>query len=229
MTLALPAPDEIQVWQARLDDPAFDVNALRQTLTPDETERAARFRFDQHRRHFIVGRGILRVLLAQYLAVDPADIRFGYTDKGRPFLVHPAAEGFDWNLSHSADLALFGFCMEARIGIDVEIIRPVDNIDAVARRFFSPSEFEMLRQLPESARLEGFFNCWTRKEAYIKAEGQGISMPLDSFTVSLVPGEAPRLIEPVSQWHLHDLRPAENAIAAIAVSAPNRTILVRAY
>src|SRR5688572_17022812 len=181
----LLADDEIHVWSAQLEDPDCDVSRFYEALTNDERDRAARFHFERHRRRFIVGRGILRTLLACYLGVRACDIRFEYTAKGKPLLAEPRVKNFGCNVSHSGDLALFAFALGAPVGVDVEIIRPIEHMDAIAKRFFSPLENEMLQQVTPADRLEAFFNCWTRKEAYIKAEGLGLWIPLDSFTVSV--------------------------------------------
>jgi 4'-phosphopantetheinyl transferase len=232
---ALPADEEIHVWQAQLDDPNCEISCLYETLTSDEQDRAARFHFERHRRRFIVARGILRILIARYIGVKAGDIRFEYSAKGKPSLAEPRVEGFSCNLSHSGDLALYAFVVGVPIGVDVEIIRPVEYMDAIAKRFFSPLEYDLLQQVSSCDRLEAFYNCWTRKEAYIKAEGLGLWIPLDSFSVSVAPSEPARLIELKSRssdtpsWSIHHLRPATHAIGAVAVPASNRQVLLRRF
>jgi 4'-phosphopantetheinyl transferase len=234
-TYELPADDEIHVWQAQLDDPNCEVSRLHETLTADERDRAARFYFERHRRRFIVARGILRIMIARYLGVGASEIRFEYTAKGKPSLVEPRVENFGCNISHSGDLALYAFALGVLIGVDVEIIRPVDNMDEIAKRFFSPLEYDMLQQVSPDDRLEAFFNCWTRKEAYVKAEGLGLWIPLDSFTVSVAPSEPARLMQLRSRssdaglWSIHHLRPAVDAVGAVAISALNRKVLLRRF
>jgi len=234
-TYELPAYDGIHVWQAQLDDPNCEVSRLYKTLSADERDRAARFHFERHRRRFIVGRGILRIMIARYLGVGADEIRFAYTAKGKPSLAEPKFEDFGCNLSHSGDLALYAFALGVPIGVDVEIIRPVDHMDEIAKRFFSPLEYEMLQQVSPADRLEAFFNCWTRKEAYIKAEGLGLWIPLDSFTVSVAPSEPARLMQLRSRstdagvWSIHHLRPAVNAVGAVAIPALNRKVLLRRF
>jgi 4'-phosphopantetheinyl transferase len=234
-TIALPAAHEIHVWQTQLDIPPSDVSSLNETLTADERDRAARFYFEKHRRRFIVGRGILRTIIGRYLGVAPDKIRFTYNDKGKPSLVEPKVTGFECNVSHSDELALYAFALGVSIGVDVEVIRPVSDMEAIAKRFFSPLEYEMLQRVPLENRLEAFFNCWTRKEAYVKAEGLGLFIPLDSFTVSLAPSEPARFIQLTPQlshagaWSLHHLRPAPGAVAAVAIPSLNRQVVHRQF
>lgn len=229
----LPADDEIHVWQAQLDDPNCEVSRLYETLTTDERDRAARFHFERHRRRFIVARGILRILIARYLGIRATDIRFEYSAKGKPSLAEPRVEDFGCNLSHSGELALYAFALGVPIGVDVEIIRPVEHMDAIAKRFFSTLEYDMLQQVSPSDRLEAFYNCWTRKEAYVKAEGLGLWIPLDSFTVSVSPSEPARLIHLKSPnaplWTIHHLKPAANAVGAVAIPALDRRVLLRQF
>ena len=232
---ALPSYDEIHVWSTRLDDPKSDVGRLYETLTPDERDRAARFYFEKHRRRFIVGRGILRHIIACYFGVGAAQIRFDYSLKGKPALAEPKVENFSCNLSHSGDLALYAFSDGAPIGVDVEILRPVEDMDAIARRFFSSLECDMLQGVPAADRIEAFFNCWTRKEAYVKAVGLGLWIPLDSFTVSVAPSEPARLVQlrspsdDAAKWSIHHLRPAVDAVGAVAIPSLNRKLVLRQF
>jgi 4'-phosphopantetheinyl transferase len=229
--IALPANDEIHVWSARLDDPAAERNDFGETLTTDERDRAARFHFEKHRRRYIAGRTALRCLIGSYLQVKAAEIRFDYAGQGKPILAWPKFAGLEFNVSHSGNLALFAFAFGAPIGVDVEVIRPFPNLNDVARRFFSALEYDMLQQAAPELRLEAFFNCWTRKEAYIKAEGQGLSIPLDSFTVSVAPGAPARFVQLNSgnpdAWTLHHLKPASDAVGAVAIPALNRKLVLR--
>jgi len=226
-----PGADEIHVWQARLDVPQSEVSSLYETLTDDERDRASRFYFEKHRRRFIVGRGILRTILGRYLRVQPDTIRFNYNDKGKPSLVEPKLNDFGFNISHSDELALYAFALGAPVGVDVEVIRPVSDMEAIAKRFFSALEYEMLQRVPAENQLEAFFNCWTRKEAYVKAEGLGFYIPLDSFAVSLAPSEPARFIQLKSSpdhagaWSLHHLRPNHGAVGAVAIPSSERKIV----
>lgn len=223
--LELP-PGEIHVWAVQLDPPPERVERLGSWLTPDEWERARRFRFDQHRRQYVVGRGALRALLAGYLGTRPELVRFTYGPRGKPFLAPPAdGSGLHFNLSNSADLALVGLARGVEIGVDVEYLKPMPDCETIAERFFSESERVVLRSLPAETKEEAFFNCWTRKEAYLKAVGEGLAARLDSFDVTLAPGEPPRMltlegdVERASRWFFHHFRPAPDFIGAVALDS----------
>ena len=217
---------EIHAFAARLDPPSWRVTELRQLLDPDELVRADRFRFDIHRRRFIVGRGVQRILLASYLGVEPRAITYRYGPKGKPALAETPADGpLYFNLSNSEELALLGVTRAAEIGVDVEHLRELSDLEALAERFFSASESATLLALPESVRVEAFFNCWTRKEAYLKAIGDGLSAPLNAFDVTLVPGEEPRMLtlegsaQRARRWSFTHLLPHPGYLGAIAIEA----------
>jgi 4'-phosphopantetheinyl transferase len=217
-------PGTIQVWSIRLDPPAERVEQLGRFLAADEWQRANRFRFEKHRRQYVVGRGALRALLAAYLGIRPQDVQFSYGPRGKPFLAPPLdAAGLQFNLSNSDELALVGFVRGPEIGVDIEYLRPMDDCEQIAERFFSASERRVLRDIPFPAKQEAFFNCWTRKEAYLKAVGEGLAAPLDSFDVTLALGEPPRMLTlegdagRAARWWLHHLRPAEAYIGAVAI------------
>ena len=139
-----------------------------------------------------MGRGALRRLLGAYLGADPAGLRFGYGPRGKPGL--PDWPGLGFNLSNSEDLALVGFLRDREIGVDVEFQKEMDDLESIATRFFSASEVAALAGVPRERKKEAFFNCWTRKEAYLKAVGEGLAAPLNSFDVTLTPGEPPRML-----------------------------------
>jgi 4'-phosphopantetheinyl transferase len=221
------AAGEVHVWSVRLDPSAAEVERLGRSLSPDEWERANRFRFDRHRRQYVVGRGALRALLGAYAGRAPEAVRFTYGHRGKPFLepplADPAAGTLHFNLSNSDELALVGFVLGPEIGVDVEFLRSMPDCEQISERFFSESERVVLRGIPFPAKEETFFNCWTRKEAYLKAVGEGLAAPLDSFDVTLAPGEAPRMLtlegdaERAARWFFHHLRPAESYIGAVAI------------
>jgi 4'-phosphopantetheinyl transferase len=210
----------VHVWPVSIQAPVAVVDQFRSLLSADETARASRFRFEHLQHSFILARGALRVLLGRYLNTAPADLAFAYGSKGKPALAESAALQF--NASHSGNLALFAFTMDCALGVDVEAVRPMPDMEDVARRFFCPEETAELMALPDGHRDQGFFQCWTRKEAYIKATGEGLSAPLDAFRVALRPGEAARMIhlerDPIAAqaWSLHDLKPAPGYAAALA-------------
>lgn len=220
-TLALPV-DEVHVWQAELNQPPQVTRNCLTLLTPDERARAARFHFDRDRNHFIVARGLLRQLLARYLKMKPANLRFRYGSHGKPSLIHDTGvENLSFNLSHSHERALCAVARGRELGVDIEHLRPEFADRDVAERFFSRLEVAALSSLPEEAQVEGFFNCWTRKEAYVKAVGEGLSLPLDRFDVSLKPGEPAALLgtrglnEEVSRWQLMELLPGAGYAGAL--------------
>ena len=217
-------PGEIHVWSVDLNPSPAAVEALGHLLSADEWERARRFRFEQHRRQYVVGRGALRTLLAAYLGDRPERIAFTYGPRGKPFLeTSLASSGLHFNLSNSADLALVGLVRGIEIGVDVEYLKPMPDCEEISERFFSESERQVLRSLPRELKEEAFFNCWTRKEAYLKAVGEGLAAALDSFDVTLSPGDAPRMLtlkgdpDASARWFFRHLRPAQDFIGAVAI------------
>jgi 4'-phosphopantetheinyl transferase len=192
--LTLPAPGEVQVWLTHLDPGAATVDRLVAVLSPDERERAGRFHFRRDAMRWIVARATMREILAAYLGVEPAAVAFTYGPKGKPALAgDEGGASVQFSLSHSADLGAFAVAVDVPVGVDVERLRDVEDMERIATRTFSLRECGALRGLPREQRAAGFFNCWTRKEAYIKALGEGLSYPLDRFSVSLIPGLPARL------------------------------------
>jgi 4'-phosphopantetheinyl transferase len=219
--------DQVDVWLASLDHAAHSIQKFRALLSEDEQARAARFQFEHLRQHYTAGRAILRLILSRYLQDAPQDLTFQYSDYGKPEL--PAAD-LQFNLSHSGGLALYAFIRQHRIGIDIERMRPLTDIEAMMRHYFSQSECASLLALPQQLQMQGFYNCWTRKEAYIKATGKGLSQPLDSFDVTLTPGKPPRLLrvegepEAPQRWTIFDLPVPSDYKAALAVEHPGCTL-----
>ena len=196
-------------------------------LSPDEKERAARFRFEHLRHSFVIARGVLRVLLGGYLGISPASVQFVYNLKGKPTL--PAPAFLEFNASHAGGLAVFAFTTACEVGVDVEQIRPLTDMQDIANRFFCPGEAAELLSLNESQREHAFFLCWTRKEAYIKAIGEGLSAPLDSFRVNIEPGAPARFVElplDAGAWTLHDLQLASDYAAALAYHDTERPVAI---
>ena len=183
------ARGEIHVWSASLVTDEVTLRSLEATLVDEERERARRFIFERDRDRYVAARGILRDLLGQYLRCAPRSIEFAYGPYGKPAITGAASRsGICFNLSHSHGLAVVAIGREQEVGIDVELIRAEFASEAIAKRYFSAKEIDELSRLPVELRTEGFFLCWTRKEAYIKAKGDGLQIPLDSFDVSLSPG-----------------------------------------
>lgn len=213
----------VHVWSAPLDPPEEAVFRCASLLAPDERARADRFRFERHRRQFTVARGVLRTLLGRYLEVDPRILEFRYASHGKPELGGRfAGSGLRFNLSHSGEVALYAFTRGREVGVDVEHVHPLDDAVHIAERFFSAAENAAFRALPAEVKEEAFFLCWTRKEAYIKAIGEGLSLPLHEFDVSLAPGEPARLLGAVDpaqahRWTLRELDPAPGYAGAIVV------------
>lgn len=222
-----PAPsltlsaDEVHLWHAALDDQAAD--DFRPLLAADEIARADRFHFAKDRNHYIVARGFLRKLLAAYLGIGPTELRFVYAEKGKPSLEPSQQSALNFNLAHSQTRAIYAFSLGRELGVDLEFVRDDVESENIARRFFSPREIDELRMVPAALRKEAFFNCWTRKEAYIKARGEGLSLPLDKFDVSLLPGEAAALLrnhkEPheVERWKMESVPVPDGYVAALVV------------
>jgi 4'-phosphopantetheinyl transferase len=221
------APGEVHVWCAALDRPAGEVRALARLLSTDERDRAERFHFERDRARFVAGRATLRLILAGYTHAGPEGLVLRQGRQGKPALVgEPGAlaeaGALHFNVSHSEGVALYAFALGRQVGVDVEHVRPVDDAEQIAARFFSPAECAALAMLPPDARLQAFFTCWTRKEAYVKAIGEGLSRPLEGFAVSLAPGEAAALLhvegdpDEARRWRLEALAPAQDYVGALA-------------
>jgi 4'-phosphopantetheinyl transferase len=225
---------DVHVWHAELTNTEDERN-FEPLLSPDEKERAARFRFQEHRRRFVIARGLLRQVLAAYADVQPQALTFTYSEMGKPELstLHGSSVGF--NVSHSGDIAAFGFALGRRIGVDVECIRHDVDVDEIPRRFFSQLEQQTLAALEGREKIQGFFNCWTRKEAYVKAVGSGLSLPLRDFDVSLVPGERAQLLatrpdpDLTSKWSMASIELGEECAAAVVVEGPIGRLSVRHF
>ncbi|HEX8458500.1 MAG TPA: 4'-phosphopantetheinyl transferase superfamily protein [Pyrinomonadaceae bacterium] len=229
------ADGEVHLWRAALtpDAPAT-LERFHATLAPDEKATAARYRFRRHRDHYVAARGILRQLLARYLSAPPESLRFTYSAYGKPALdpsAHGAQPSLRFNLSHSHELALYAFARGRDLGIDLEHVRADLAGAEIAARFFSAREVSALRALStEEMRVRAFFNCWTRKEAYIKARGEGLSHPLDAFDVSLAPGDPAVLLgtrgdpSELTRWTLHALDAGADYAAALVVAGGEHTL-----
>jgi len=216
--------DAVHVWRTATEVPASRVAPLYGLLAPDERARAGRFLYEEDRRRYTVARGVLRSLLARYLDVEPAAVEFRYDDHGKPSLAGtPGGRDVRFNLSHSYGWALHAFAIGREVGVDVERVRPDTDIMGVARHSFSPAEVEALTSLPPGQRREAFFNCWTRKEAFIKAHGEGIALGLSRFDVTLRPDEPAALLRfegdprEVARWSMRALDAGEGYKAALAV------------
>jgi 4'-phosphopantetheinyl transferase len=212
----------VHVWLLGLDQDDDRFERFRGTLEPYELDRAGRFHFEKHRRHFIVARGFLRSVVARYLETQPEALRFSYGEYGKPAL--ETEQVLRFNLSHSNEVALLAVTLDAELGVDVEHVRADFASEDIARRFFSRAEVDVFNALPPEERVAAFFRCWTRKEAYIKAIGKGLSQALDEFDVTLAPGIAPALLraedDDASRWWLTDIDVGEGYAGALAVESP---------
>ena len=218
------ARPRVDLYRIDLEPPAREIEKLRAQLSDDERARAGRFKFDTHRHRWIAGRGMLRAILSGYVGSAPSSLELQYEAHGKPRLpADDAAPRVHFNLSHSSRLALLAVTVDVPVGVDVERLKPLRDIDAVVDRFFSVAERrDFARAQGDEARLEAFYACWTRKEAYLKAIGCGIFQPTDSFDVTLLPGDAPAIVaiegdgEAARDWSLHALDVAPGYVGAVA-------------
>ena len=217
---------EIHVWSQSLSREPAEIESFRTFLSKDELERVARFRFEASRGEYIVSRGTLRALVGLYLEVPPQELRFVYSEYGRPSLAPGTSSRLlNFNIAHSGDVVLLAFAEGRQVGIDVEKLRRDFATSEIAERFFSIAEREALRALPQDQRHEAFFRCWTRKEAFIKALGEGLSHPLDQFDVSLAPGGPAVLLatrpdaQEAKRWKLWNIYVPGDYAAALAAEA----------
>jgi len=219
--------DAVHVWRACLDVSPIARETLWHTLSPDECVRAGRFHAPHERVRFVAARGFLRVILGRYLARPPDKLRFAANAYGKPVLA-PERHGtsLHFSLSHSRSLALYAIARRGPVGVDLEYIQPEFPYREIAERFFSPREVAALLALPDAWQRPAFFAGWTRKEAYVKARGVGLSLPLDQFDVSLTPGAPPALLRvhgtehEAARWSLHHLQPDPDYAAAVAIEEP---------
>ena len=212
---------QVDLWYADLD--SFSADHLEPVLCAEELGRAHRFHFAKDKKHFIVTRALLRTLLGAYLGTDPRLLILAYGKMGKPFVTAEFEGRISFNLAHSGGRAIYAFTESRALGVDLELIREETAGDDIAKRFFSASEIEELQTVPLELRREAFFNCWTRKEAYIKARGEGLSMPLDGFRVSLKPGDLAALLSnhsdltEVERWEMRSIPVAAGYVAALVV------------
>jgi 4'-phosphopantetheinyl transferase len=217
--------NEVHLWRLNLQATACGTDQWLSLLSCDEGTRAARFHRQIDRQYFITARAMLRQILGSYLKKDPGALIFSYSDREKPSIGgEEAGSGIEFNVSHSGHLALLAFARSREIGVDVEQIRRDFDTSKIAARFFSAAEQKQLAALPPERRSDAFFLCWTRKEAFIKATGKGLSLPLDQFDVSLVPKEKDALLatrpdpQERTRWSMRDIAVPSEYAAAICVS-----------
>jgi 4'-phosphopantetheinyl transferase len=223
----LPAPkkldlllNDVHIWRINLNSDELQLQFFRETLSSDEIARAERFYFPEHRQRFMAGRGTLRAILGQYLDIAPKQVEFEYQPRGKPLLAAKFADkGLLFNLSHSQDLALLGISYQNQIGVDLEYIRTMSDLEGLAKRFFSAREYEYLRLLSLAQQQQIFFRYWTCKEAYLKATGDGL-VQLEEIEIDLTPNQPSKLLVS-GDWSLRELTPADNFAAAVVVAGSN--------
>nr|WP_217355151.1 4'-phosphopantetheinyl transferase HetI [Aphanizomenon sp. UHCC 0183] len=223
----LPAPkkldlllNDVHIWRINLNSDELQLQFYRETLSSDEIARAERFYFPEHRQRFMAGRGTLRAILGQYLDIAPKQVEFEYQPRGKPLLAAKFADkGLLFNLSHSQDLALLGISYQHQIGVDLEYIRTMSDLEGLAKRFFSAREYEYLRLLSLAQQQQIFFRYWTCKEAYLKATGDGL-VQLEEIEIDLTPNQPSKLLVS-GDWSLRELTPADNFAAAVVVAGSN--------
>lgn len=220
--------NEVHIYKTKLNKPEAEIKKLQQLLSEDELQRSQRYKLKHLTDNYIVARGILRKVLGSYLDLSPSSLKISYKDKGKPFL-----EGSDlkFNLSHSNDIAVYAFTLTDEVGIDVEQVREVSDALQIARRFFSLDEYITLKEIDEVNTNLTFFNCWTRKESFIKAIGEGLSYPLEYFSVTLKPGDLPGMtwirnkdLE-ANQWSMHNIEIESNYVSSLSIKNKNKKII----
>ncbi|MCU1241290.1 MAG: 4-phosphopantetheinyl transferase [Candidatus Acidoferrum typicum] len=215
------AEHELHVWRTSIDVPPVLLQQFESTLNASEKERAEKFLVPQARERFVAARGILRGLLATYLEIDPVRVEFRYGPQGKPSpsAVHNSQICF--SMSHSQGMGVFAFTSDCEVGVDVEQIKANFKGMEIASHFFSGEEIAALAKLPPELATEAFFGCWTRKEAYIKARGQGLSIPLASFTVRFADSKQLLRDEEGTPWACYALEPAAGFAGAVVAKGEN--------
>lgn len=215
-------PGSVTIWRLPLDLDEAELAPLFAMLTDAERDRAARFHFDQHRRRFTAARGQLRAVLGRYLDCPPDRVTFRHGPNGKPAIAGECG-GLEFNLSHSGGFGLVALTRDRPLGVDLEHVRAMRNFEGIAQRFFAPEEVADLAALAPDEQPEAFFRIWTRKEAYVKADGAGLTHALNRFRVSVHPAQPARLIhidgsaEAAGAWSLVHLDPSPGYLGCLAV------------
>lgn len=224
-------PRDVHVWRIELDRCRANLESLTASLSAEERSYASRFLHEGDRSRYIATRGALRHILGGYVSAAPETIAFSYGARGKPELSEARTSRLGFNVSHSRDIALCAVARTRRVGIDVEYLRPITDALDIAQRFFSSGEVAALRAMPHERRRSAFFACWTRKEAYVKALGEGLAVPLDSFEVSLAGPELGGLrsiggsVEAAGGWTVRDVAPGPGYAGAVAVEGRDWTVV----
>lgn len=217
------ANNQAHVWFANLDLPAAEIERLATLLSPDEVVRANKFKFARDKKRFIAARGILRELLANYLQITANKIEFRYSDRGKPDLVTSLDRSLQFNLSHSQNYALYAFTYNRRIGVDLEYLRSIEDAAKIAKRFFSPTESELINSLTADKQKRVFLQLWTAKEAYLKATGVGLAGSLNEIEIAITPESAVNLlsiqgdVRTAANWSMTSFIPITDYIGTLAI------------
>lgn len=216
---AQPEDGEVHLWPVPLEVTDAAQPGLERLLSDQERERARGYVFQRDRRRFIAGRAMLRIVLARYLGLPADEIEFRQGPNGKPFLSNRWARGLEFNLSKSHGLALIAICVGEEVGVDLELVRDIKDATGIVQRFFCPEEIAQWAALDPAQRTRAFFDCWTRKEAYVKAVGGGLQIPLNAFAVTFRPGETPT-VRPHGErscWSIFDVCPSAAYAGALAI------------
>ena len=213
----------VHLWNLSLEQAAVHTNSLHETLTPDERARAARFRFPRDRDAYVGVRGAVRDILSRYMHQPPESIQLSYGPHGKPQLATtPSVPSLHFNCSRSGASGLFAIARYHQVGIDIEMIRPCDDYDAIIGNYFSPREIGSIHALPQALRLNAFLKYWTRKEAVSKALGSGLGLDWTSFDVTPAPAERVTVtVNGTSSWAVYSLIPSPGYLGALAYEGTN--------
>lgn len=218
--MTLPDDSEIHLWVSAVLRPPTPLPDLYDSCSPSERALIDKMGFEGRRSEYLLSRGLLRLLLARYLGTDPSALEFGQLEHGKPVLSNPVTD-ITFSISHSAGVVAHAFARGRRIGVDIEQLRPGVGVEDIARRHFTATEKSGVLALPEPARTEAFFNCWTRKEAFLKATGDGLSGSLTGVEVSFQPGDEARIVsvdgnrEAAANWSMLEIKPAHDYVGVV--------------
>lgn len=223
---------QAHVWRIDLRTLGQDLNLYEDVLSEVEFSKAQKFYFQADRIRYACTRATTRRILGKYLHIAPGNLVFGYNQYGKPHLDDMKLErNLDFNISHAGNISLLAVVKDRRIGVDLEKVHNDDSLNTIAKRFFTPDEFERLILLPDALRPEAFFTCWTRKEAFIKARGEGLTIPLDQFAVTFSPDEIPGVTynrytpEESELWEMYHLEPDEGYVGALVVEGTSLDVV----
>jgi 4'-phosphopantetheinyl transferase len=225
--------NEAHIWHVDIKKTAHDLEYYRGLLSDEEREQENRYHFERDRMRYAITHGVLRLLIGVYLNIAPHKVSFNFSKRYKPALSDNANLKLCFNLSHSGNFIVYAFSMDCELGIDIETIRKMKDADGIIERFCSEREKVDYFSVPKKDRTKAFFNCWTRKEAYTKARGDGLYFPLDHFSVSLKPGDSPRLIEVADEsgekdrWDIHEIPVHDEYLGALAIE--NRKSILRFF